>query len=57
MVELFREDTSALPYLLRALADHLRLNGIDRWLGGVHLHGDRVWRWDGEHGKLELTTS
>jgi hypothetical protein len=28
-------------------ADHIELNGIDRWLGGVHLKGDRArWRWD-----------
>ena len=27
--------------------DHVRVNGIDRWLGGVHLHeGGRIWRWD-----------
>jgi hypothetical protein len=27
--------------------DHVRLNGIDRWIGGVHLHGRQVpWRWD-----------
>jgi hypothetical protein len=23
------------------------LNGIDRWIGGVHLHGEVArWRWD-----------
>lgn len=28
-------------------ADHVALNGLDRWIGGVHLHGRRVrWRWD-----------
>jgi hypothetical protein len=28
-------------------ADHVRLNGIDRWIGGVHLHGRYPrWRWD-----------
>lgn len=28
-------------------ADHVALNGIDRWIGGVHLRGRRVpWRWD-----------
>jgi hypothetical protein len=28
--------------------DHVKLNGIERWLGGVHLMGtDAVWRWDG----------
>jgi hypothetical protein len=40
--------------VLRGEADHVWLNGIDRWLGGVHLHCDRVWRWDREHGKLEF---
>ncbi len=28
--------------------DHIRLNGIDRWLGGAHLKGDDIWRWNGE---------
>lgn len=28
-------------------ADHIPLNGIDRWIGGVHFSGHRVrWRWD-----------
>jgi hypothetical protein len=28
-------------------ADHVSLNGIDRWIGGVHLRGRHVrWRWD-----------
>jgi hypothetical protein len=28
-------------------ADHIDLNGIDRWLGGVHLKGEKAaWRWD-----------
>ena len=27
--------------------DHTRVNGIDRWIGGVHLAGTDVrWRWD-----------
>jgi hypothetical protein len=27
--------------------DHVALNGIDRWIGGVHLSGHAVaWRWD-----------
>lgn len=31
--------------------DHLQLNGIDRWLGGVHLQDHEAqWRWD--HRKL-----
>jgi hypothetical protein len=33
--------------VLEGRADHIRLNGIDRWLGGVHLKGDKAaWRWD-----------
>jgi Domain of unknown function (DUF1835) len=28
-------------------ADRVNVNGIDRWLGGVHLHGpDARWRWN-----------
>lgn len=37
-------------------ADHVRTNGVDRWLGGVHLHGtDAQWRWDGERSTLVRT--
>jgi len=25
--------------------DHIYLNGIDRWLGGVRLQGTKAWRW------------
>lgn len=25
--------------------DWVRLNGIDKWLGGAHLHKNRFWRW------------
>jgi RNA polymerase sigma factor (sigma-70 family) len=33
--------------------DHIRLNGIDRWLGGVHLTGSNPpWRWDRQSGRL-----
>jgi hypothetical protein len=33
--------------LLASRADHVRLNGINRWLGGVHLVGaEALWRWD-----------
>jgi hypothetical protein len=33
--------------VLAARADHAELNGIDRWIGGVHLTGHRpAWRWD-----------
>ncbi|MFZ0591755.1 MAG: hypothetical protein WAM39_14920 [Bryobacteraceae bacterium] len=35
--------------VLDGRADHVRLNGIDRWLGGVHLKGAAAtWRWSPE---------
>jgi len=33
--------------VLAGQSDQIALNGIDRWIGGVHLEGRRVpWRWD-----------
>jgi hypothetical protein len=33
--------------VLAGAADHVTLNGIDRWIGGVHLRGHHVpWRWN-----------
>jgi hypothetical protein len=33
--------------VLAGEADRITLNGIDRWIGGVHLQGDHgAWRWD-----------
>jgi hypothetical protein len=33
--------------VLAGNADRVQTCGIDRWLGGVHLHGHGpVWRWD-----------
>lgn len=35
--------------VLRGEADRVALEGIDRWIGGVHLDGPPpVWRWTGE---------
>lgn len=34
--------------VLEGRADHVELNGLDRWMGGVHLTGERCWRSDGE---------
>jgi hypothetical protein len=35
--------------------DHIALNGIDRWIGGVHLHGQAPpWRWN--EGTETITT-
>jgi hypothetical protein len=40
---------------LMGSVDHVRLNGINRWLGGVHLQGDEtLWRWDEKAGRLRL---
>ena len=40
--------TEAGRDVLRGAHDHVRLNGIDRWYGGVHLQGsEAAWRWDG----------
>jgi hypothetical protein len=34
--------------VLAGRADHARLNGLDRFVGGVHLYGRTpAWRWDG----------
>lgn len=33
--------------VLAGRADHVKLNGIDRWLGGVHLTPRNDYRWDG----------
>jgi hypothetical protein len=33
-------------------ADHVELNGIDRWMGGVHLSPANLWRWDAESQTL-----
>ncbi len=39
--------TDAGERCLRGEADHVALNGVDRWIGGVHLLGREVrWRWD-----------
>ncbi|MDQ2921692.1 MAG: RNA polymerase subunit sigma-24 [Acidobacteriota bacterium] len=32
--------------VLRGEADFVELNGIDLWLGGVHLSRSNLWRWD-----------
>ena len=40
--------TDAGRDVLGGARDFVELNGIDRWLGGVHLTPENVWRWDGE---------
>ena len=39
--------TEAGNRVLAGDADHVELNGVDRWIGGVHLDGHADdWRWD-----------
>jgi hypothetical protein len=43
--------------VLAGEADHVTLNGIDRWIGGVHLRGRHVrWRWDDGTESIIVTT-
>lgn len=45
--------TDAGRSVLSGVADRVTLNGIDEWLGGVHLQGHaNIWRWDEQQGKL-----
>lgn len=37
--------------VVRARADAIASNGIDRWIGGTHLTTARHWRWDGRAGR------
>ncbi|MEW1844686.1 hypothetical protein AB0392_42660 [Nonomuraea angiospora] len=47
--------TAAGARVLAGEEDHVRLNGVDRWIGGVRLRGREVrWRWD--EGREALTT-
>jgi hypothetical protein len=38
--------------VLEGRGDNAGLNRIDRWWGGTHLANDRLWRFDGESGRL-----
>jgi hypothetical protein len=39
--------------VIEGRSDHIELNGIDRWLGGVHLKGENAaWRWDRVSARL-----
>jgi hypothetical protein len=36
--------------------DHVKLNGTDRWLGGVHLNeSEAAWRWDADRSQLIIS--
>ncbi len=38
--------TAAGRAVVEERTDSIHLNGIDRWVGGVHLTNVNVWRWD-----------
>jgi len=40
--------------VLEGKRDAVEINGIDRWLGGVHLVVGQVWRWDEENGTIKM---
>lgn len=44
--------------VLSGKCDAVKLNGIDRWVGGVHVCGeDADWRWDDEDSRLRRRSS
>jgi hypothetical protein len=38
--------------MLTGERDFIEINGIDLWLGGVHLVVAALWRWDEHSGRL-----
>jgi hypothetical protein len=38
--------------VLAGTSDFIETNGVDRWLGGVHLTDSGCWRWDEQNQKL-----
>ncbi len=43
--------------ILERRADFIALNGIDRWIGGVHLTRGNVWRYDPQKPNAFAKTS
>ena len=42
--------------VLAGRLDRVATYGIDRWLGGVHLHGGHtLWRWDNTRQRVAVT--
>lgn len=41
--------------VLRGKRDHLQLNGIDRWIGGVHLRDNNIWRRNNQFKRIKKT--
>jgi len=49
--------TAAGEAVLANEADFITLNGIDEWLGGVHLHDpENLWRWDEAAQRLRFSS-
>lgn len=38
--------------ILHGESDFIEINGIDQWLGGVHLRPGNLWRWDEQNQKM-----
>ena len=45
-VDTLVELTDAAHEVLEGSEDFIALNGIDRWIGGVHLKNGNIWRYD-----------
>jgi hypothetical protein len=50
--------TTAGESVLVGKSDFIKLNGVDQWLGGVHLFGkEKMWRWHNPVGRLAFIDS
>lgn len=50
--------TAAGEAVLADEADFIALNGIDEWLGGLHLHDpENLWRWDEPAQRLRFSSA
>ena len=47
--------TQAGERVLANELDWIEVNGIDKWLGGVHLTTENLWRWDRKAQSLVRT--
>jgi hypothetical protein len=49
--------TDAGRGVLEGRLDHVIVNGIDRWIGGVRLRPGTIWRYDPDRGRLLAPSS